>query len=100
MENSQILLFRQDFSQNLIILTENGKTITEDFQIAEIFNNYFSNVIRCMWDRNVPAESGIAWSQNTVSTSINKFRNHPSILSVNRNMESIECPSFAFEFLS
>ena len=50
-----------------------------------------------MWDRNVPAESGIAWSQNAVYTAINKFRNHPSILSINKNMERIRCPSFAFE---
>ena len=30
----------------LISLTEDGKTITADLQIAEIFNNYASNAIR------------------------------------------------------
>ena len=53
-----------------------------------------------MCDRNVPTEPGIACSQNTVSKAINKFRNHPSILSINKNMERIERPSFAFKFLS
>ena len=86
--------------KDIISLTEDGKTITEDLPIAEIFNNYFSNVSRSLCDRNVPTESAYACSQNTVSTAINKFRNHPSILSINKNMERIGCPSFAFEFVS
>ena len=86
--------------KGIISLTEDGKTITEDLPIAEIFNNYFSTVIRSLCDRNVHTEPGIACSQNTVSTAINKFRNHPSILSINKNMERIGCPSFSFEFVS
>ena len=86
--------------KDTISLTEDGKTITEDLPIAEIFNNYFSTVIRSLCDRNVLTEPGFACSQNTVSTAINKFRNHPSILSINKNMERIGCPSFSFEFVS
>ena len=81
-------------------LTEDGKTITEEPPVAEIFNNYFSNVIRSLCDRNVPTKPGIACSQNTVSTAINKFRNHPSILSIHKNMEKIGRSSLAFEFVS
>ena len=81
-------------------MTENGKTITEDLPIAEIFSSYFIDVIRSLCDRNVPTEPRIACSQNTVSTATNKFRNHPSILSINKNLVRIECPSFAFEFAS
>ena len=72
--------------KDIISLTEDGKIITEDLPIAEIFNNYFSNVSRSLCDRNVPTESAYACSQNTVSTAINKFRNHPSIISINKNM--------------
>ena len=79
---------------------EDGKTITEDLPIAEIFNNYFSNVSRGLCDRNVPTESAYVCSQNAVSTAINKFSNHHSILSINKNMEKIGCPSFAFEFVT
>ena len=61
--------------RDIISLTEDGKTITEDLQIAEIFNNYFSNVIRSLCDRNVPTEPGIACSQNTVSTAIQQSIN-------------------------
>ena len=68
--------------KDIISLTEDGKAITEDLPVAEIFNNYFSNVIRSLCDRNVSTEPGIACSQITASTAINKFRNHPSILSV------------------
>ena len=70
-------------------LTEDGKTITEDLQIAELSNKYFSNLIRSLRDRNAPTKQDIACSQNTVSTAISKFRNHPSILSINKNMERI-----------
>ena len=86
--------------KDIISLREDGKTITEDLSIAEIFNNYFSNVIRSLCDRNVPTEPGIACSQNTVFTAIDKFRNHPSIPSINKSMERIGRPSFAFEFVS
>ena len=86
--------------KDIISLTEDGKTITEDLPIAEIFDNYFSNVIRSLYDRNVPAEPGIVCSQNTVPTVIKKFRNHPSILSINENMERRGCPSLAFKFVS
>ena len=36
--------------KDIISLTEDGKTIPEDLQIAEIFNNYFSNVVRSLCD--------------------------------------------------
>ena len=81
-------------------LTEDGKIISEDLPIAEMFNNYFSNVSRSLCDQNVPTESAYACSHNTVSAAINKFRNQPRIISINKNMETIGCPSFALEFVS
>ena len=36
--------------KNIISLTEDRKIITEDLLIAEIFNNYFSNVIQSLCD--------------------------------------------------
>ena len=88
------------FHKDIISLTEDGNTITEDLQIAKLFNNYFSNVIRSLCDQNVPTEPGITCCQNTVSAVINKFKNHPCILSINKNMKRIGYPSFAFEFAS
>ena len=79
---------------NIISLMEDGKAVTEDLPPAEVFNNYFSNVIQSLCDRNVPTEPGIVCSQNAVSTPINKFRNHPSILSINKNRERIQHPQF------
>ena len=46
-----------------------------------------------------PKNQVISCSLNAVSTAINKFRNHPSILSIDENMERIG-PSFTFEFAS
>ena len=53
-----------------------------------------------MCDRNVPTEPGIASFQNIVPKAINKFTNHRSIVSINKNMERIGCSTFAFEFVS
>ena len=36
--------------RDIISLMEDGKTITEDLPVAEIFNNYFSNVIPILCD--------------------------------------------------
>ena len=55
----------------LISLTKDGKTINEDLQVAEIFHNYFNNVICSLCDRNVPTETSIACSQNSA---ISKFK--------------------------
>ena len=94
-------LFSDYISHEYIIsLTENEKTSTGDLQIAEIFNNRLSNVIRSLCDRNVPTKPGIACCQNAVSTAINIFRNYPSILSIYKNTDIIGCPSSAFKFVS
>ena len=86
--------------KDIISVTEDGKIITENLPAAEIFNNYFSNVSPGLCDRNAPTESAYVCSQNAVSTAINKFSNHHSTLSINKNMEKIGCPSFAFEFVT
>ena len=72
-------IFSDSFShRDIIDLLEDGKTITQGLQIAEIFNNYFSDVIRSLCDQNVPMEPSIACSQNTVSTAINQQTQKPS----------------------
>ena len=44
-------LFSEKIShKDIISLTEDRKTITEDLQVAEIFNNYFINIIRILCD--------------------------------------------------
>ena len=53
------LLSEKITHRDIIRLMEDVKTITEDLQTAEIFNNYFGNVIRSLCDRNVPAEPDI-----------------------------------------
>ena len=72
-------IFSDSFShRDIIDLLEDGKTITQGLQIAEIFNNYFSDVICSLCDQNVPMEPSIACSQNTVSTAINQQTQKPS----------------------
>ena len=53
-----------------------------------------------MCDRNSPTEPSIVCSQNSVSTAINEFKNHPSIFFISKNMEKIGYPGFALECVS
>ena len=99
-ETVKSLLPDKTSHKDIISLMEDGKTITEDLQVAEIFSNYFSNIIRRFCNRNVPTDPGTASPLNTISTAISKLRNHPGILSININMERIRWPSFTFEFVS
>ena len=62
LENSQTT----PFDMNIISLTKDGKTITDDLKIAETFSNYFNNVIRSLYQPNVPTEP--TYSQNSIST--------------------------------
>ena len=57
--------------RDIISLTEDGKTIIVDLQIAEIFNNYFINIIRTLCDRNVSTEPGLAFFFQFLQQSIN-----------------------------
>ena len=44
-------LFSEKIShKDIISLTEDRKTVTEDLQVAQIFNNYFINIIRILCD--------------------------------------------------
>ena len=96
LENSQTT----PFDMNIISLTKDGKTITDDLKIAETFSNYFNNVIRSLYQRNVPTEP--TYSQNSISTVLQQSINSKIIptSSLLTKTWRIGCPSFAFEFVS
>ena len=45
-------------------------------------------------------QNQVLFALKKVFTAINKFKSHPSILSINKNMERIGCHSFHFEFIT
>ena len=76
MENSPTTLFRQDYRRDKISLTEDQKTISEDLQIADLFNSYFNNAIYSLCDQNVPTEPSTVCSQNSTPTATRTYFNH------------------------
>ena len=85
---------------NIISLTKDGKTITDDLKIAETFSNYFNNVIRSLYQPNVPTEP--TYSQKSISTVLQQSINSKIIptSSLLTKTWRIGCSSFAFEFVS
>ncbi|XP_057316881.1 uncharacterized protein LOC130657914 [Hydractinia symbiolongicarpus] len=70
-------------NKELITLVENGKTITDDLEIASIFNDYFCNLVpnlRIKLNEN-PQNYNI-FNDKSIETSLSKFANHPSVVKI------------------
>ena len=85
-----------------INLSENGKILNNDNEIAITFNNYFSNIIKKL---SLPSaksynEENIDNITNPTYLAIEKYKNHPSILTIKNKMQSLGHPSFSFQYVS
>lgn len=70
-------------NKELITLVENEKTITDDLEIASIFNDYFCNLVpnlRIKLNEN-PQNDNI-FNDKSIETSLSKFANHPSVVKI------------------
>ena len=76
-------------SSNNITLNENDQIITDANKVSEIFNEHFVNVA---------AEIGFPDSISSVTTSLAKHSNHPSILKIKEKHESAN-NSFSFHLV-
>ena len=78
-----------------IILIEDGKMITEDLKIAEIFNHYFTNITENL---GIYEDQTLLSSTNgindPVEKAIRKYENHPSIEKIK---ECYELNKFEFK---
>ena len=81
-----------------IILVENKEIIKENKEIAEIFNNYFVNIVK---DLNIPEINHSKLSENSsnidtepIDIIIQNFSDHLSILKIKENINQIEIFSF------
>ena len=65
-----------------INLTENGKTISNDSELCNIFNGFFSNIIS---ELNIPKKYNCFMNDmdsDSVLSVLNTFENHPSIKNI------------------
>ena len=85
-------------SRDDITLVENKKIISDDKQIADIFNNFFSNAVKSL---NIDYFEHFSWdcvfSQNEdpVIKAIEKYNKHPSIIKIKENYP--QDTTFSFE---
>ena len=77
------LLSDKSVSREKINLTENEKMLTSEFETAETFNNFFSNIVQ---ENNISKfnsnNSVTEIIKDPVFKAILKFKNHPSILAI------------------
>ena len=85
--------------QNKIALVENKNIVNDDKIICEIFNSYFVNITDTL-PITAPPESDVEITSKTdrVLHSIQKYRNHPSIVRIKENVGVVD--KFEFNFVA
>ena len=85
-------LFSTNCSKNdIIILNENDKYMSNDGELCQIFCDYFSNIIS---EHQIPSISenisNMAYITDPVLAAINMFQDHPSIKNIReKNFKSV-----------
>ena len=73
-----------------ITLVEDDEVITDDKKIAETFNEYYIDVVSSLdIQKNVALENNTDGISNPVNKALKRFKDHPSILEIKKNV-SIE----------
>ena len=64
-------------------MEENGELISDDSKIAELFNNYFINIIQVLGIQQDIAHISVTDGINDpIDKAIEKYKNHPSIIKI------------------
>ena len=81
-----------------IILVENGEILSENVKIAEVFNDYFINIVK---DLNIPeiiegktSDNPIITNTDDIESIIRKYGEHPSILKIREHINHTETFTF------
>ena len=82
-------------------LVENDVMIEDESEIANIFNEYFVNVVKIVGILTEEQTTYSATNQlSEVEMAIIKYKNHPSIKAITDRMEKLGKPTFNFKFTS
>ena len=66
-----------------ILLWEKNRLVTDEKSIAKVFNDYFTSIIKHLHiERKEFDSKNVKFSNNAVSSVVNKFQNHPYILKI------------------
>ena len=72
-----------------MMLNECGSVITDDLEVADTFNNYFTYISKTL---DIPTwiNCPFIFEQDPINHAVLKYRSHPSILSIKRSSLSLE----------
>ena len=77
---------------NLVVDEEN---LSDDREIAETFNNYFNNAVKLLNLQSDPKHlNDVSDENNPIEIAIKKFKYHPSIVYINKNIQKNTTFSF------
>ena len=86
--------------KEIINLTENGEILSSDTDIADRFNDYFSNIVQNLI---IPSKNSIFNMDlciNPALAVVRKYMDHQSIISINKKMREKGQPKFRFRFVT
>ena len=85
------------YQSSAITLINNENVITDDFKLVQTFNNYFESVLGKLEIKEYEASSDAnasSRSKDGVDVAIEKYKDHPSIKTINENVSFESCFRF------
>ena len=94
------LFSEKAFRKETIILKDSNRTITNNHELAETFNTFFSNIIQNLkLDSNLVEITENLNISDPVIKAIKKYEKHPSIIKTKEKMKNKNM-SFSFRFVT
>ena len=95
------LFFNKVKTKTVTKLVKNDEMIDGESEIANIFNEYFVNIVKKLGILTEEQTTYSAANQlSEVEMAIIKYKNHPSIKAITDRMEKLGKPTFNFKFTS
>ena len=75
-------------------LTVGDENLSDDKDIAETFNNHFNNAVKSLNLQCDPEHLNVSDENDPIEIVFKKFKNHPSIVNIKRNIPKSTTFSF------
>ena len=83
-------------TRNNITLIENEKVVTSEIELAKIFNKYFVDIVPKLGIKPIVSIRNNDLETGNLSTIIKKYKNHSSIIAIEKYMKGLGEKSFNF----
>ena len=94
MESNKVIFFNKGSTFGEVTLVESGNIVKDQHEVAEIFNNFFGNIVENLQLPLSPSDTVCKiHKENFIQESISKYRNHPSTVKIK---ESTTTEHFSF----